>query len=450
MPESATPALLVRTLEIEDPGDLLALLPSDGPDTLVWLRRGEGMVAWGEAMRIDSGGEGRMLVADARLRELVRAARVVDEVNLPGTGLVAFGSFAFDDEDPSGGTLVVPEVLVGRRSTPGGVRAWVTTVVVDRDASRGGDDADDADGAAAAAAALTIERAPLREPRDVAWTPGTHSGASWMARVAEAVARIRRGEADKIVLARDACATASEPLDVRVLAARFADAYPMTWTFAVDGLVGATPELLVRRERGLVASRVLAGTIRRTGDDDADLAHAAALARSSKDLEEHEFAVASLAEALEPFVASANVPEVPSVLHLPNVMHLATDVTAVLAPGNAGETPDRTDALPSVLRLAAALHPTAAVGGTPTRVAVRLVQEIEGMARGRYAGPVGWLGADGDGEFCIALRCGAIDADHPRRIRVFAGCGIVAASNPQAELDETEAKFEPARDALRS
>lgn len=443
---AAPTGLRVRTVEIEDPGDLISLLPTGSPaDTLVWVRRGEGMVAWGTAARIDTGGEGRMLTADARLREVTRAAHVVDEVNLPGTGLVAFGSFAFDDEDPSGGTLVVPRVLVGRRSTPGGVRAWVTTVVVG-DHVRSDDDETDDD---ATAAALHGARAPVREPHGVTWEQGTHSGEEWMARVAEAVGRIRSGEAAKLVLARDALATATDPLDVRALTGRFAKVYPMTWTFAVDGLVGATPELLVRRERGLVASRVLAGTIRRTGDDAADLAHAAALARSSKDLEEHELAVASLAEALEPFVASANVPEVPSVLHLPNVMHLATDVTAVLTPGDAGQTPDRAGALPSVLRLVAALHPTAAVGGTPTRVAVRLVHEIEEMPRGRYAGPVGWLGADGDGEFCIALRCGAIDAEDPRRIRVFAGCGIVAASDPQAELDETEAKLEPVREALR-
>ncbi|OJX93858.1 MAG: isochorismate synthase [Micrococcales bacterium 73-15] len=433
----------VRTLEIDDPGDLLALLPDGGPDTLVWLRRDEGMVAWGEAARIDTRGEGRMLTADARLRELAAASTVVDEVNLPGTGLVAFGSFAFDDEDPSGGTLVVPRVLVGRRQTPGGVRAWVTLVDAAEGTDAGvGDDP-------GVTGALAGPRSPVREPRDVTWEPGAHSGEDWMARVADAVARIRRGDAAKIVLARDAVAVTSEPLDLRALTTRFARAYPTTWTFAVDSLVGATPELLVRRERGLVASRVLAGTIRRTGNDEADLAHAAALARSSKDLEEHELAVASLAEALEPFVASANVPEVPSVLHLPNVMHLATDVTAVLAPGDASDAPDRAGALPSVLRLAAALHPTAAVGGTPTRVAVSLVREIEGMPRGRYAGPVGWLGADGDGEFCIALRCGRIESDDPRRIRVFAGCGIVAASDPQSELDETEAKFEPVRQALR-
>lgn len=151
--------------------------------------------------------------------------------------------------------------------------------------------------------------------------------------------------------------------------------------------------------------------------------------------------MASLAESLEPFVASANVPEVPSVLHLPNVMHLATDVTGVLEADGEGR-------FPSVLRVAAALHPTAAVGGTPRAVAVSLVNEIEGMDRGRYAGPVGWLGADGDGEFCIALRCGSIDRDDARRIRLFAGCGIVAASDPRAELDETEAKLEPMRQAL--
>ena len=132
----------------------------------------------------------------------------------------------------------------------------------------------------------------------------------------------------------------------------------MCWTFHVDGLFGATPELLVRRERGLVTSRVLAGTIRRTGDDSRDLALAATLARSSKDLEEHEYAVRSVADALEPHCSSMNVPEAPFVLHLPNVMHLATDVAGVVHDA----------ATVSSLQLAAALHPSAAVGGTPTPV----------------------------------------------------------------------------------
>ena len=188
-----------------------------------------------------------------------------------------------------------------------------------------------------------------------------------MSVVADAVARINEGELEKVVLARDLVATAAEPVDVRWPLRRLAEDYPMCWTFHVDGLFGATPEMLVRRERGLVTSRVLAGTIRRTGDDERDLALAATLARSSKDLEEHEYAVRSVADSLDPHCSSMNVPEAPFVLHLPNVMHLATDVAGVV---HDAETV-------SSLQLAEALHPSAAVGGTPTLVATHLIAEIE-------------------------------------------------------------------------
>ena len=162
------------------------------------------------------------------------------------------------------------------------------------------------------------------------------------------------------------------PIDVRWPLRGSADDYPMCWTFHVDGLFGATPEMLVRRERGLVTSRVLAGTIRRTGDDERDLALAATLARSSKDLEEHEYAVRSVADALEPHCSSMNVPEAPFVLHLPNVMHLATDVAGVVHDA----------ATVSSLQLAAALHPSAAVGGTPTTVAIELIARDRGHGPG--------------------------------------------------------------------
>ena len=184
-----------------------------------------------------------------------------------------------------------------------------------------------------------------------------------------------------------------------------------------------------------MTSRVLAGTIRRTGDDNRDLALAATLARSSKDLEEHEYAVRSVAEALEPHCSSMMVPEAPFVLHLPNVMHLGTDVAGVV---HDAETV-------SSLQLAAALHPSAAVGGTPTLAALQLISEIEGMERGRYAGPVGWIDATGDGEWGIALRSGELSGS---TVRLFAGCGIVADSDPEAELAESQAKFVPVRDAL--
>ena len=240
-------------------------------------------------------------------------------------------------------------------------------------------------------------------------------------------------------VARDVTVTAEDPVDPRWVARRLADRYAATWTFVVDGLVGATPELLVRSQKGLVTSRVLAGTIRRTGNDEADMARAGILAHSSKDLEEHEYAVASVAAALSPFCSSTNVPDVPFVLPLPNVLHLASDVTGVLAPD---------EPRPTSLALAAALHPSAAVCGTPTAAARDVIRAVEHMDRDRYAGPVGWLGADGDGEWGIGLRSGRVSADDPRRVRIFAGCGVVAASEPTAELAESEAKLEPMRWAL--
>jgi len=250
------------------------------------------------------------------------------------------------------------------------------------------------------------------------------------------VGRINAGEMDKVVLARDLAVDTRSAIDPRWLLQRLAERYDNTWVFTVDGLVGATPEMLVKLEKGLVTSRVLAGTIRRTGNDERDLALAASLARSSKDLEEHEYAVRSVADALAPHCSSVNVPESPFVLHLSNVMHLATDVAGVV-----------TDHSTS-LALAASLHPSAAVCGTPTPIANVAIRELEQMDRGRYAGPVGWMDATGDGEWGIALRCGSIDPADPSRMRLFAGCGIVSGSDPDSELAESDAKFVPMRDAL--
>jgi len=337
-------------------------------------------------------------------------------VSLPGSGLVCFGSFAFADE-PGDSLLVVPEVVVGRR----GDTMWVTTI-----------------GAGTIPAGPGLASADVIDaPVGVTFADGALSGTEWETVVADAVRRINEGALEKVVLARDLYATAEHDIDVRWPLNRLAESYPMCWTFHVDGLFGATPEMLVRRERGLVTSRVLAGTIRRTGDDARDMALAATLARSSKDLEEHEYAVRSVADALAPHCSSMNVPEAPFVLHLPNVMHLATDVAGVIH--------DAGDPSATSLDLAASLHPSAAVGGTPTDVATALILEIEGMDRGRYAGPVGWMDASGDGEWGLALRSAEIDG---RRVRLFAGCGIVADSDPESELAEGQAKFVPVRDSL--
>ncbi|GLY13287.1 isochorismate synthase [Kineosporia sp. NBRC 101677] len=408
--------LIARTVAISDPGPLLELLPP-GPG-LVWLRRGEGLVGWGEAMRVDGAGASRFTSARRTWADMAQRSVVRDEVRLPGTGPVAFGSFAFSPASPAGGVLIVPEVVVGHRAGTW----WLTTIT--------------AGGAIPAPVRLTRhEREPV-SPEGTEFTPGARDPQDWRAAVAEVIDRIEAGQVEKVVLARDVVARTAQDVDPRDVLARLARDYPNCWTFSVDGLLGATPEMLVKLERGLVTSRVLAGTIRRTQNDEQDLALAASLARSSKDLEEHEYAVRSVAEALAPHCTTTNVPDSPFVLHLPNVMHLATDVTGVLADGATS------------LDLAAALHPSAAVCGTPTASAADLIEAVEGMDRGRYAGPVGWVDAAGDGEWGIALRSAQFDPEDPRRFRLFAGCGIVAGSDPDAELAESEAKLLPIKGAL--
>ncbi|KAA1397206.1 isochorismate synthase [Aeromicrobium ginsengisoli] len=408
--DAATAPLLVRSSPIDDPGALLSLLPS--ADAFAWVHGGDGLVGWGRAAEFSTAGSERFTDAAAWWQDLSAHAVVRDDIDVPGSGLVAFGSFTFTD-DAEGSTLVVPEVVIGRRD---GV-AWVTVI-----------------GLGISSAPELVASTPS-EPVGTTFADGPVDSVTWQGLVGEAVRRIEQGGLDKVVLARDLVASLDEPLDVRAPLARLAADYPSCWTFHVDGFFGSTPEMLVRLERGLVTSRVLAGTIRRTGDDAHDLALAGSLARSSKDLEEHEYAVRSVAEALAPHCTSMNVPETPFVLHLPNVMHLATDVTGVI----------RDDA--SALSLAASLHPSAAVGGTPTAEAVRLIAEIELLDRGRYAGPVGWIGASGDGEWGIGLRSAQIE-DDGSVVRLFAGCGIVADSVPADELAESNAKLIPVRDAL--
>lgn len=406
------PRLTVRTVELSDPGDLLALLPPT--EAYAWVRNGEGLVAWGEVVRHKA-----TSMADAEVwwRDLVRHLEVEAQLTaMPwGAGFVALGSFVFDhDNTASQSQLVVPRVVVGRRHG----RSWLTTIGPVED---GG---------------LPQPQPVPEAPRGLSVGPGALDSSQWADVVAAAVQRIARGGLDKVVLARDVLVTADNDIDPRWLAARLARDYTRCWTYLIDGLVGASPEMLVRLESGLATSRVLAGTIRTSPDRDQALDLAAALAESSKDLEEHEYAVRSVAAALAPYCSGMNVPDAPYVLALPNVLHLATDVTAVA------------DAAVSSLGLAAALHPSAAVCGTPTAAARELIAELELMDREKYSGPVGWIDAHGDGEWAIALRCGQLDDQDPRLIQLFAGCGIVAGSDPAAEVAESNAKLLPMLQAL--
>jgi menaquinone-specific isochorismate synthase len=408
--------LVVRTVPVEDPGDLIACLPQ--PAAVAWLHQGDGLAGWGEAARLTlPAGTDRFTAGEKWLRELFDGAEVTDEVEVPGSGPVAFGSFTFDPVS-DGSVLVVPAALIGRRDG----RAWLTTIT-DASGRAGG-----RPGPAAAPA-----RVPVTAPEVVRWSDGSLTAPQWQHAVAAAVARIRAGELRKVVLARDLHAVASAPLDVRMLLTRLTARSPGSYAFACAGLAGATPELLVRREGRTVSSLVLAGTVARGGTPAEDRALSNTLLTSAKDAEEHLYAVESVREVLAPLCDRlAAVPE-PALLRLPDVQHLATPVRGALARDT------------SSLALAAALHPTAAVCGTPTETAMELIRELEGMDRGRYAGPVGWVDDRGNGEWGIALRCAELAGPCAR---LFAGCGIVADSNPAAELAEAQAKFRPMRLAL--
>lgn len=399
----------VTTTHLGEHVPLLDLLPNDAP--LAWVRNGEGLVGWGVHATTTVSGPHRF--ADARhwWQKQLEGFAVSNSVHGSGTGPLLFTSFSFSPNDSS--VLIIPKIIVGKKSD----KSWITWV-----------------GSSPQPTLKSEQKVFASNP--VRWNEDQDADAHWKQRVTDSVQRIHDGVLDKVVLARDFSGTAQSPIDARSILKRLATEYPSTWSFAVSGLVGATPELLLRLSRTMVTSRVLAGTISKTGDDERDLALAASLARSSKDLEEHEYAVRSVADALEPFCTSTNVPESPYVLHLANVMHLATDVTGALA-----EKLAHVDAFTILEQL----HPSAAVCGTPRAIASELINEIEGMSRGRYAGPVGWIDAAGDGELGIALRCGQINANS---IRIFAGCGIVAGSNADIELAESEAKLVPMRSAL--
>lgn len=393
-------------------GGHLPLLDLLGDDTtLSWVRGEDGLVGWGEHARVSVFGPHRFRDARNWWHEQLKTFSISNSVNGAGTGPLLFSSFSFSEDEES--ILIIPKVVVGKR----GNKDWITWI--------GNQPQPD----------LPISPAPERIS-NLEWQGGSLSSSEWKERVAQAIEIIKSDGLDKVVLARDLIARSDNEIDVPRILRRLSKQYPQTWIFAVAGLVGATPELLLRLNRGMVTSRVLAGTIRKTGDDSQDLPLAASLARSSKDLEEHEYAVRSVAQALEPFCTSTNVPEAPFVLHLQNVMHLATDVTGVIT-----ESINHID----VFRLIEELHPSAAVCGTPTEFARNVIQNLEGMKRARYAGPVGWIDARGDGEVGIALRCGLIEN---REIRIFAGCGIVNGSKPDDELAESEAKLLPMRMSL--
>ena len=404
------PVLYVTTEVIDDPGELMQYTLARHPTA--FLRNGDGIVGYGDATSFhDAGGGGRLHRIAEWWRGLSAAAIIDDPVGLAGTGLVAFGSFAFSDASGAPSILRVPAIVIGRRDG----MSWRTRISVDP--WHGFDP----------------EIQSFGPEFHAQLAPGAMTGERYTDAVATAVTRIADGAASKVVLARDLVGTGTKMADLRTVLRRLATAYPDTFTFAVGGLLGSSPETLVRVENGRVSARVLAGSAARGADAAADALARQTLSDSSKDRSEHAFARESLLTALAPHAADLTTTEF--ALELPNLWHLATDVSGALTDES------------SSLDLVAALHPTAAVAGAPTASALKLIAELEPFDRGRYAGPVGWVDARGDGEWAVALRCAQFtDTDG---VTAYAGAGIVADSDPARELAETELKFRPIVEALK-
>nr|WP_223875254.1 isochorismate synthase [Nanchangia anserum] len=330
-------------------------------------------------------------------------ARVSGEAGVAAP--LCFGSFGFFPDTP--GALIVPRTLYCLFDQ----RAWVIEQSVE--------------GSDAACPPLPDERGAVEGPGSTRVRDGAHSRTDYLAILTDLIARLRAGEARKVVLARDVVVEAEAPVRPGWVAARLARAYPTCWTYAVDGLVGATPEMLAEVRDAHLYTRVLAGT---AGADDAE-----ALAASAKDRREHALAVDSVRRALTPLCEHLDIPEEPEILTLPNVTHLSSTVRAI--------------ARVTSLQAAGALHPTAAVCGTPTAEAAEIIAQIEEMDRGRYAGPVGWMDSRGNGQWGIALRCGIV-SENGLSVRVLAGGGIMPDSEPEREFAETQAKMLPVLAAL--
>lgn len=396
------PALRARTERAE----LGRLLEHADPRAPLAVRRGaDGIVGRGEALRLEFRGPSRLTDAADAWREIARTAEVDDEVGVPGTGLIAFGAFAFDDESAATSVLIVPQLVVGRR----GDDEWITRI---------------GDGARLHPTAIDEVRVEL--------TDGDIDAERYRAIVTAVTERIRAGDAEKVVVARDRVGQLPPEGDIRSVVVGLGRRYPDAVAYAVDGVVGASPETLIAAHRGHFFSRVLAGTAARGATPTLDAEIAESLASGDKDLREHRFAADSAMEVLRELAPDTRASE-PFPLRLPNLWHLATDITGTLGGS-------------STLDVLALLHPTAAVAGTPRAASLAIIRELEGIDRGRYAGPVGWVDAEGGGEWVIALRGAEIDADGC--IRAFAGAGVVAGSDPQAELVETAVKLRPITDAL--
>jgi len=394
---------------------------------------GFALAALGCARAIEAAGAERFATVARIWRDLASHALADDADGPRGSGPVAVGGFAFA---PDGGaaahwrgfapaSLHVPEVAIARRG--GEVRMTLSLL------ARPDDDAEELAAQLVARADELVSRPlPLLDPSPVesARVAGAMPPEHYVAAVERAVERIRAGGLEKVVLAREVLVHAGMPHDATAVLGVLREAFPSCFVFAVGrgdaAFVAASPELLIRRQGLRASTLALAGTTRRSADPAVDDHLGEQLLRSTKDREEQAIVTRRIERTLRPHAVWVAAAEDPVVVRMANVQHLATPIRAQL------RSPI------GVVELAGKLHPTPAVGGEPFAVAQPLIPALEGMDRGWYAGPVGWTDAHEDGEFCVALRCALLRGSEAR---CYAGVGVVADSDPQAELDETEAKL---------
>lgn len=425
--------LIAHTSRLDADIDLITVAGADG---FLFEQGGSGLAGRGVAARIAlPEGPGRLDAAARLTHEVLAGVETRDEVGRMGCGPIAFAAFPFEDDVAA--ELIVPSLVVGRSDD--GTR-WVTTVrpgdATCLDATgggRGGPDSTANDGETAVRALAEAASDAGMEPSCFT-VRAVQEPEAWCEAVSEAVRVMTTGGLDKVVLAREVLVEADTPLRVTDILRRLRVAYPSSMLYAIAGFIGASPELLVSRTGDVVRSHPMAGTAPRRGDPALDAHQAASLLASSKDRDEHQITIDMVLDAILPFCSYVDSEPEPTIISVANVHHLASMVEGRLSSPAA-----------SVLTLVAALHPTPAVCGQPRSDALDLIHKLEPFDRGPYTGPVGWVDAQGNGRFAVAIRCATIEGN---RARLFAGNGIVAGSDPLTELSETRSKLQAMLSAI--
>ena len=413
--------LVARTRSLGGDVDLVSLC--DDGDAL-FSTNGVGILGVGSAARLLLAG-GDRAHAGAVIATALASIEVDDEVSGPGTGPVALGALPFDPH--ADGELIVPRLVIGRG--PHG-SAWITTIatpddeptqgeineVLDRAGRVGTGFARDAGLHPSSDSPSHFAIQPLRSPED------------WCDAVTEATRRLAAGAARKVVLARGVEITTDRPLRPSAVLSHLRRTFPASHLFSIDGFVGATPELLVERSDAVVRAHPMAGTAPRSGDVETDARLSAALLASTNTRDEHRHTIDMVHDTLLPWCSYLDEEAEPSIVAMANVQHLGTRLEGRLS-----------EPIASVLDLVGALHPTLAVGGMPRAAAIELIGELESLDRGRFAGPVGWVDAEGNGTWAVGIRSAQIDGT---RTRIHAGVGVVADSVAEQELAETRAKLQ--------